>query len=137
MERDIRKKSLILIVDDDETLSLSLKIFLVKAGYPFVTTVATHEGAIELINKYKFDLIISDIVLGRSSGIDLLRQIRQKGVQCAVVMMTGYPSSKTKSEAESLGAFDYLHKPVKKEDILQVTHLALQQVRSTPALARP
>ena len=74
-----------------------------------------------------FDLIVTDIVLGSHSGIDLLRRFGQLGIACPVVMVTGYPHVDTASEAVRLGAFDYLAKPVEKEALLKIARLAIQQ----------
>ena len=62
-----------------------------------------------------------------ASGIDLLRHIKEIGLDCPVVMVTGYPNINTATEAVRLGAFDYLSKPVKKHDLLRTARMALQQ----------
>ena len=117
----------ILIVDDEESLRLTFQLFLQREGYEPVVTASTFEKAVRLIKENDFDLIISDIVLEGTSGIDLLKQIREMGRICPVVMVTGYPNVKTASEAVRLGAFDYLPKPVNKDALLRVARLALKQ----------
>ncbi|MEN8142275.1 MAG: sigma 54-interacting transcriptional regulator [Thermodesulfobacteriota bacterium] len=117
----------ILVVDDEESLRLTFKMFLSKEGYGEVTTASTFEGALELIETQEFDLIISDIVMEGSSGIDLLRRVKELELKCPVVMVTGYPNINTATEAVRLGAFDYLSKPVKKAELLRTARLALQQ----------
>lgn len=117
----------ILVVDDEESLRLTFKMFLVKEGYGEVVTASTFEGALELIETKAFDLIISDIVMEGSSGIDLLRRVKELELQCPVVMVTGYPNINTATEAVRLGAFDYLAKPVKKAELLRTARMALQQ----------
>ena len=127
MDEKIKETSHILIVDDDESLRLSLKIFLENDGYCKISDVSSCEEALEIVSTQKFDLIISDIVLKGASGMELLRQVKEMGLQCPVVMITGYPSDNTISESERLGAFEYMEKPVRKDDILRVTRMALQQ----------
>jgi two-component system response regulator HydG len=117
----------ILVVDDEESLRLTFKMFLIKEGYGEVTTASTFEGALELIETSSFDLIISDIVMEGSSGIDLLRRVKELELKCPMVMVTGYPNINTATEAVRLGAFDYLAKPVKKAELLRTARLALQQ----------
>ncbi len=117
----------ILVVDDEESLRLTFQLFLKREGYDPVMTASTFEEAVAAIEQYSFDLVISDIVLEGSSGIDFLKRIREMGLDCPVVMVTGYPNVKTASEAVRLGAFDYLPKPVNKEALLRVARLALQQ----------
>lgn len=125
---DINKdESRILVVDDEESLRLTFRTFLTREGYGPVTVAATFDEALNLIENNTFDLIISDIVLEGASGIDLLRRAKELDQKCPVVMVTGYPNIKSASEAVRLGAFDYLAKPVKKEDLLRTARMALQQ----------
>jgi two-component system response regulator HydG len=116
----------ILIVDDEESIRITFEMFLKREGYGKVTTAATLEEALALINEQAFDLIISDIVLEGASGTDLLRYIRQTGVRCPVVMITGFPNLDSAAEAVRLGAFDYISKPVNKEALLRFVRQALK-----------
>lgn len=116
----------ILIVDDEESLRLTFEMFLRREGYDQVKVAATLAEAIELINNYTFDLIISDIVLEGDKGTDLLRHIRETGITCPVVMITGFPNLDSASEAVRYGAFDYLPKPVNKEKLLKIVSQALK-----------
>ncbi len=122
-----KTESRILVVDDEESLRLTFKMFLSREGYGPITTADTFEEAIGLIEGQEFDLIISDIVMEGASGIDLLRRVKELELQCPVVMVTGYPNINTAAEAVRLGAFDYLSKPVKKADLLRTARMALQQ----------
>lgn len=117
----------ILIVDDEESLRTTFKMFLSREGYGPITTAATFEEANEFIEEQDFDLIISDIIMEGSSGIDLLRHVRDLDLECPMVMVTGYPNINTATDAVRLGAFDYLAKPVKKADLLRTARMALQQ----------
>jgi PAS domain S-box-containing protein len=116
----------ILIVDDEESLRLTFEMFLRREGYERVMVAATLGEAIELINSHSFDLIISDIVLVGDKGTDLLRHIRETGISCPVVMITGFPNLDSASEAVRYGAFDYLSKPVNKEKLLKIVAQALK-----------
>ncbi|MBW2328137.1 MAG: response regulator, partial [Deltaproteobacteria bacterium] len=89
----------ILVVDDEESLRLTFQLFLQRQGYDQVVTASSFEEALTAVSEHTFDLIISDIVLEGTSGIDLLRRIREMGVECPVVMVTGYPNVETASEA--------------------------------------
>jgi len=117
----------ILLVDDEESLRLTFEMLLKRAGYGSVTGVSSFEEAIAAVEQESFDLIISDIVLQGASGIDLLRQIKEMGKTCPVVMITGYPNIETAAEAVRLGAFDYVPKPVKKDELLKIVALALEK----------
>ncbi|MFZ5799565.1 MAG: response regulator [Desulfobulbus sp.] len=122
-----KEESRILVVDDEESLRLTFKTFLSREGYGPVTVASTFDEALHLIENNTYDLIVSDIVLEGASGIDLLRRAKEVNQQCPVVMVTGYPNIKSASEAVRLGAFDYLAKPVKKEELLRTARMALQQ----------
>lgn len=117
----------ILVVDDEESLRLTFQMFLSREGYGPVDTASTYGEALSLIESREYDLIVSDIVMDGASGIDLLRTVKEQGLKCPVVMVTGYPNINTAAEAVRLGAFDYLAKPVKKEDLLRTSRMALQQ----------
>ena len=119
----------ILVVDDEESLRLTFQLFLKRAGYSPVITASTFEEAVTMVNTQDFDLIISDIVLEGTSGIDLLKRVREMGVDCPVVMVTGYPNVDTAADAVRLGAFDYIPKPVDKDTLLKTARLALAHRR--------
>jgi PAS domain S-box-containing protein len=116
----------ILIVDDEESLRITFEMFLKREGYGRITTVATMEEALIAINEEKFDLIISDIVLQGARGTELLRHIQKTGIQCPVVMITGFPNLESAAEAVRYGAFDYISKPVNKETLLRIVRQALK-----------
>ena len=80
------------------------------------------QPALESISPHDPDLIFADILLGELSGIDLLRVIKDRGLHCPVIMITGKPNVATAAEAVRLGAFDYLPKPVNKESVLKAPH---------------
>jgi len=123
----ITEETAILIVDDEVSLRNTFRIFLKRAGYETIIAVGTFEEAVKVVSSRMFDLIICDIVLESHSGIDLLKRFRKLGVNCPVVIVTGYPHVETASEAVRLGAFDYLAKPVEKEALLKTARLAIQQ----------
>ncbi len=115
----------ILIVDDEASIRLTFEMFLAREGYGPITTASTIDEAITAINEMEFDLIISDIVLKGERGTDLLRRVREKGVTCPVVMVTGFPNIDSAAEAVRHGAFDYISKPVNKETLLKFVRQAL------------
>ena len=119
----------ILVVDDETSLRNTFRIFLERAGYETVLAVGSFDEAVAAISSTNFDLIVTDIVLGSHSGIDLLKKIRELGVTCPVVIVTGYPHVDTASEAVRLGAFDYIPKPVEKETLLKAARQAIRQYR--------
>ena len=92
----------ILVIDDEEGTRDSFKIFLSDEGYE-VTTAEDYDKAIASIEKEDFDLVFSDIVLKGKSGLDFFEEAKQKGLNCPVVMITGYPDIQTAARAIRLG----------------------------------
>jgi len=122
LEKDIH----ILIVDDEISIRLSFEMILAREGYGPITTAATLAEALAAINEHDFDLIISDIVIGEERGTDFLGKIKEAGIECPVVMVTGFPNIDTAAEAVRYGAFDYIPKPVNKETLLKFVRQALK-----------
>ncbi len=116
----------VLIVEDENVLRLTFEQFLREEGYD-VITAADYAAGVEAFEEHTIDVVVSDIILGGKTGIDLLRHIQASQHSCQVVMITGDPSIETASEAVRLGAFDYLPKPVKERDLLRVTRHALER----------
>jgi len=125
-ETTIDKDTHILIVDDEASIRLTFEMFLAREGYGPIVTASTMQEALLAIQEHSFDLIISDIVLEGERGTDLLRRIREAGIECPVVMITGFPNLDTAAEAVRHGAFDYISKPVNKETLLKFVRQALQ-----------
>jgi two-component system response regulator HydG len=115
----------ILIVDDEESIRFTFDSFLSDVGHK-VTTASDYHEALEILSRNELDLIFMDIVLGGKTGIDLLREVKDRNMRCPVVMITGYPNVETASAALRLGAFDYIFKPVKQEILLHIASMALQ-----------
>lgn len=118
--------SRILIVDDEASIRLTFEMFLAREGYGPITTASTFDEALVAIQKKQFDLIISDIVLEEKKGTDLLHAIRESGIECPVVMVTGFPNLDTAADAVRYGAFDYISKPVNKVTLLKFVRQALK-----------
>ena len=108
----------VLIVDDEKSIRISLREFLVADGYK-VEAASDAQEALRLLGDHDFDVVVSDIVLPRINGIELLKAIRGAAPFAQVIMMTGEPTVDTAAEALRSGAFDYLTKPVSKNAILR------------------
>lgn len=115
----------ILIIDDEESLRFTFERFLKNRGHE-VITARGYEEALARIGETDHDLIFADILLEDGTGIDILREIRMKGLLCPVIMITGEPNVDSAMEAVRLGAFDYIPKPVNEETLLHATGMALK-----------
>ena len=118
-------KSKILIVDDEENIRFGFKMILADQGYD-VMTAMDFDSALKIISDTNPDLIITDIILGGYTGIDLLHEIKGQKLTCPVIMITGEPNIETSTQAVRLGAFDYITKPIRKEALLRITHHGLE-----------
>jgi signal transduction histidine kinase len=115
----------ILVVDDERSIRRTLVRFLSAEGYS-VAEAEDVAAARELVSASFFDVVLTDIILPRATGIDLLRELADQTPDTLVIMMTGEPTVETATEAVRLGAFDYLVKPVAKERILQTVNNAVR-----------
>jgi two-component system response regulator PilR (NtrC family) len=119
-------KGRILIVDDEESILDFLEVLLSKEGYDCFTA-QTPKGAIDIIQHKRIDLVITDLRMMPADGISLLRQIKQIDTQITVIMMTAYASIETAVIAMKEGAYDYITKPFKIDEIRTVVANALKQ----------
>lgn len=115
----------ILVVDDEEGIRLTLEIFLSDEGHS-VSTACGLKEAVSMLSLNDFDLIFADLSLSDGTGIDILREVRQRNLRTTVVVITGFPDIDSASEAVRLGAFEYLLKPVTQEKLLHITGMALR-----------
>jgi EAL domain-containing protein (putative c-di-GMP-specific phosphodiesterase class I) len=113
----------VLIVDDDVRLARTLERVLVTARFR-VTTVSDGAIALDTIMARSFDVVLSDIQMPEMSGIDLLRVVRAYDLDVPVILMTGDPQLSSAMDAVSLGALQYLIKPVPNEVLIQVVERA-------------
>lgn len=115
----------ILVVDDEESIRITLKEFLQNDQHD-VRVAEDAEQAIALMRKTNFDVVVTDIILPRITGVDLLKAIRKISPFSQVIMMTGKPTVDTASESLRAGAFDYLYKPVRKDAIVKAVRNAVK-----------
>lgn len=115
----------ILVVDDERSIRITAKAFLEADGHS-VETAEDADSAMAALREKTMDVILTDIIMPRLSGVELLRQIREISSDIQVIMMTGEPTLETASESLRLGAVDYLQKPVGKTEILKSVRNALR-----------
>ena len=106
----------LLVVDDDESVLLTLQAILQMEGYA-VEARARGLEAIELLNQRTFDLVLTDLRLDDVDGITILAEIRRTSPETVAIMLTGYASLETAIKALREGAYDYLVKPCDVEEL--------------------
>jgi DNA-binding NtrC family response regulator len=118
----------ILAVDDDAVACHLLREILEREGYR-VSTATSGQEAIRLAQDVPFDLAILDIRMPEVSGIEVLKALKRTNAQLPVLMTTAYSSMDTTIEAIRQGAYDYLSKPCKMEELTITVKRALEQYR--------
>jgi DNA-binding NtrC family response regulator len=116
----------ILIVDDEPNVVNFLSILLQREGYEVVTATSGKE-ALEKLKENRVDVVLADLKMPEMDGLELLSRIKQMDNQIAVIIMTAYASIETAIEAMRRGAFDYVIKPFKVDEITLVVKRALQE----------
>ena len=115
-----------ILVVDDEILTLNnLRKVLEKERYE-VHLADSGEMALDLIETYKPHLILLDLMLPGISGIEVLRRVKERESETVVIMMTAYEILEKAVEAMKLGAYDYLLKPFKINELKNIIHRALE-----------
>ena len=120
IQRDFR----ILVVDDEEITRANLKHILEKEGYQ-VSVAANGAEAMAEMAKGSFDLVLSDLLMLKVSGIELLQQVKDRYPQTDVVIITGYATVPSAVEALQKGAYHYLAKPLKIDEVRSTVSQAL------------
>jgi CheY-like chemotaxis protein/DNA-binding HxlR family transcriptional regulator len=126
----------VLVVDDDADFRESLISLLSDRGH-VVTGVSSAARAIGALEADEFDVMFTDLTMGRHSGMELLAESRQRWPRLLVVMLTGKATVETAVKALQLGALDYLRKPTGPEQVQRVLDLVAQQLALTRAGAKP
>jgi len=114
----------ILVVDDELSMREFLKILLEKEGYE-VTTASEASSAIDFIQNKDFDLVLSDIKMPGMGGLSLLEKIKDIDNSIPVIMITAYASPENAVFAMKSGAFDYITKPFKVDEIIKIIKSAI------------
>lgn len=116
----------ILVVDDELSMREFLSILLEREGYD-VSVAASANEALCMMESALFDLVLSDVNMPGLSGIELLARIKEISPETAVLLLTAFSTAEQAVEAMKLGAYDYICKPFKNEEIKQLVINALEK----------
>lgn len=119
-------KTKILVIDDDDFGREALTMLLKSAGYE-VTSAATGNSALDLIDREQYQVIVSDLFLPDKSGLDILQNVQKKSPATELIVVTGHASAQTAVRAMKEGAFDYITKPIDFEELKIVVFKALEK----------
>ncbi len=122
------KQSKILVVDDEEDTRELFHIVLSDEGY-HVTLAKNGDEALTLFKAGSFDLVISDIIMPDTDGLQLLEEIRKTGPTVDVIITTGLGQVDAYIKAMSLGAVEYLNKPIDMRELKGIVQKVLTKRR--------
>jgi DNA-binding NtrC family response regulator len=123
-----RQSAHLLVVDDDPVTIDLLKEVLSKEGYEVSAALSGEEAIAQGTDNF-FDLIITDVRMGRKDGMEVLRFFKKNAPDTTVIMITAFGSIETAIEAIRDGAYDYISKPFKLDEIKFTVRRALEQKR--------
>ncbi|MDC3961805.1 sigma-54-dependent transcriptional regulator [Polyangium jinanense] len=121
----------VLLVDDEENLRVVVRSFLKRDGYE-VEVASGVEEALALLESFGPDFILTDVRMPRLGGLDLLATLKAKGDPATVIVMSAYGNVDLAIEAMKSGAYDYIQKPFKAEELL----LTLRKAEERETLRR-
>ena len=113
----------VLVVDDEENLRLLVRTILRREGLE-VEVASSGEQALALVETFGPDVILTDVRMPRMGGLDLLGTLKAKGNDAVVIVMSAYGNVDLAIEAMKAGAYDYLQKPFKPEELILVLRKA-------------
>ncbi len=121
----------VLVVDDEENIRLVLRTLLSRNGYQ-VETAGEGETALAMLEAFGPDFVLTDVRMPKMGGLDLLSTLRAKGSQATVIVMSAFGNVDMAIDALKAGAYDYLSKPFKPEEVL----LCLRKAEERETLRR-
>jgi two-component system response regulator AtoC len=130
MDVESSKKRL-LVIDDEENMRHMLSTLLMKAGY-LVDTASDGTDALQMVDRMLYDFVLCDLKMPKMDGMEFLDTARDKLWESTVIMMSAYSTVDTAIEAMKKGAYDFISKPFKKDEVL----LALKKAEERESLKR-
>ncbi len=121
-----KKREKILIVEDEKSMNEILRILLESEGYDVTSALNGNEG-IDCLKRDIFDLVITDIKMPGTDGFTVLKTTREISPDTLVIMITAFGTTENAIEAMKSGAYDYIHKPFKIDEIRIVVNKALEK----------
>lgn len=115
----VRQAKRILVVDDEENARIGLSRLLAKEGF-IVDSVSNGFEALNYLRQQDVNLIVTDINMPGMNGITFLKELNKSFPQSNVIMVTAYGGVESYIESMNLGAFEYINKPIKVEELKSI-----------------
>jgi DNA-binding NtrC family response regulator len=127
-ESHVSKEVEILVLDDEPIVGERLQDYLQKKGMS-VEVFTSSQAALERLKEKTFHVIITDIKMPKPDGIDVLASVKRSAAASEIILITGYGSFETMRAAEAVGAFAYICKPFKMDELYEKVVKAATKVR--------
>src|SRR5712691_2423271 len=112
----MREQPKVLVVDDEESVVVTIKAILQLDGYNVATTTSGLQAR-GMVRDVEYDLVLTDLRLEDGDGLDVLKAVRERYPETVTIMLTGYASLESAIQALRAGAYDYLVKPSEVEEL--------------------
>jgi len=122
----VSEQARILVVDDEQSMQEFLEIFFRREGFDVVTT-GDVDSALVAVEFDDFDVVISDVKMPDRTGLDLLQAVKEMSPETVVIMITAFATTETAIAAMKQGAYDYVTKPFKVDELRLVVEKALEK----------
>ncbi|MBA2849585.1 sigma-54-dependent Fis family transcriptional regulator [Thermosulfuriphilus ammonigenes] len=125
---DLSEKGRILVVDDEEIALKNLEYILQKLGHEIVATTSSLKAR-DLLKKETFDVVVTDLKMEKVDGMELLRLAKERSPESEVIIITAFATVDSAIEAMKAGAYYYIAKPYKIDEVRKVVSEALEKTR--------
>ena len=123
----VSNRNRILIVDDEQIALRNLEHIMKKEGYE-VTATQSGQNALKLLEEQQFDLVLTDLKMEKVDGNQILKRCKELSADTEVIMITGYASLQSAIQVMKKGAYDYITKPFKLDEVRKVVKEAMEKV---------
>jgi DNA-binding NtrC family response regulator len=117
----------IMVVDDESIVGKRLKPALEKSG-DIVETFENGRGAIDRLAEQSFDIVVTDVRMSDVDGIEVLEYVQKHSSRTKVIIITGYATMEVAREALVKGAYDFIAKPFKPDDLREIISRAAEEL---------
>ena len=124
------RKTQVLILDDEPIVWKRLKPALEKVGYE-VEAFTQSSNAMRRVQEKEFDIVVTDLKMEGIDGMAFMTEVKQRSPRTEVIVITGFATMETAKESFQKGVFDFLAKPFKRGELLEIVKRAEAKVRQT------
>ena len=125
----------IMVLDDEPTVCERLREFLSKKGLR-VEAFGDSQTAIDRLAEKRFDVVITDLKMKGPTGLDVLMFVKQQSLPTQVIVVTGYATIEAARGAEAVGAYDFINKPFRLNDMYALVKKAAKKARASRRSSR-